>query len=334
MALSRTIRKIQLIPLAKNKFLLNCVVLAASFWSSLAPCHSAMVARSRHEKLRRLLVQFGNLFVANGMISLFLLIGCSGMEQAERAKVRKSNCVEEPIFRRQGDYFYEAKEIVHVPRSLYPWETESRLPRITKEFFRCKGSTLNPPVIDVHDPNRIEPLTDCGGYTSHGLPIIHGKEGVYPILIELLNYVQKKTKKRVVITCGHRCPLHNRYADPSEANQTSKHQIGAEVDFYVQGMEERPQEVVGVLMQYFQERGPLPKEKEGIAFKKLSSSNSGADSWMNREVLIQLYPKGEGRDGDNRHPHPYICIQARFDAKQKEPIVYSWSRAHQGYPRF
>jgi hypothetical protein len=35
-----------------------CVGLAALFWSSLAPCLSAMVARSGRKKLRRLLAKF------------------------------------------------------------------------------------------------------------------------------------------------------------------------------------------------------------------------------------------------------------------------------------
>ena len=51
----------QLIPFPKNKFVFNCVGLATTFWPSLAPCHSARVARSR------LLVKFITLFFGNGI---------------------------------------------------------------------------------------------------------------------------------------------------------------------------------------------------------------------------------------------------------------------------
>ena len=28
--------------------------------------------------------------------------------------------------------------------------------------------------------------------------------------------------------------------------------------------------------------------------------------WFNKEIFIKLYRKSEGRDGDNRHPYPYL----------------------------
>lgn len=252
------------------------------------------------------------------------------MEQSEREKVRRLNCKGEPIYRSRDEVFYALVSPQHAPRSPYPWESETNLPRITKEFFRCKGSPLNPEIVDAADSS---PLADCPGCTRHGLPIIRGKEMVYPILIDLLNYVQKKTGKRVIITCGHRCPPHNSYADPSKENRISKHQIGAEVDFYVQGMEERPQEIVGILMQYFQENSAYKKDKEAQEFRRLPTSELATEPWMNKDILIKMFQKNEGRDGDNRHPHPYLSIQVRYDREGKEKVNYSWAKAHQGYPR-
>ena len=245
------------------------------------------------------------------------------MEQSEREKLRRINCKGEPIYRSQGDLFYPIAPPVHTPRSPYPWESETRLPRITKDFFRCRGSSLNPPTA--------EGIADCEGCGRHGLPLIRGKETVYPVLIELLNYVQKKTGKRVVITCGHRCPAHNAYADSSKDNRVSKHQIGAEVDFYVQGMEERPQEIAGLIMQYFQEAPLYRNDKESQEFKRLDVADLATQPWMNREILIKLFQKHEGRDVDNRHPHPYLSIQVRYDRDGKERVVYDWTRANQGY---
>ncbi len=255
------------------------------------------------------------------------------MERSETEKIRRLNCKGEAIYRNHDDLFYPLNPPVHTPRSSYPWESEANLPRITKDFFRCKGNPFNPPILDLNDPSAPVPLADCGGNSRHGLPILRGKENVYPILIELLNYVQRKTGKRVVITCGHRCPVHNAYADPSKSNRVSKHQIGAEVDFYVQGMEERPQEIVGLLMQYFQETPAYKSEKESLEFKRLEKSELSIQPWMNKEILVQLFSKSEGRDGDNRHPHPYISIQVRYDREGKERVMYEWARANQGYPR-
>ena len=93
------------------------------------------------------------------------------------------------------------------------------------------------------------------------------KEFVYPILIDLLNEVQAKTRGKVVITCGHRCPVHNAYADNSSYNQNSKHMIGAEVDFYVQGLESPPEEVFELLMSHYKEN---PRYQEEKAYSEFS----------------------------------------------------------------
>jgi hypothetical protein len=255
------------------------------------------------------------------------------MEQSEREKVRRLNCKAELIYRNHGDLFYPIAPPAHLPRTPYPWESETNLPRITKDFFRCKGSVLSPPIIDTTDPAKPTPLIDCEGGGRHGLPVIRGKEAVYPILLDLLNYIQKKTGKRVVITCGHRCPAHNTYADTNPANRTSKHQIGAEVDFYVQGMEERPQEIVGLLMQYFQETPLYKNDKEAQEFKRFDKTELAVQPWMNREIFIKLFQKHEGRDGDNRHPHPYLSIQVRYDRDTKAKVIYEWAKANQGYPK-
>ncbi len=252
------------------------------------------------------------------------------MEQSEREKLRRLNCKIDPIYRNHDEVLYPIAPPIVVARNPYPWESETNLPRITKEFFRCKGSPLNPPHVDTSGTHP-EPIADCEGSTRHGLPIIHGKEGVYPVLIDLLNYLQKKTGHRVIVTCGHRCPIHNSYSDLSKENRVSKHQIGAEVDFYVQGMEDRPQEIAGLLMQYYQENAP--NDKESIDFKRFEKTDLAIQPWFNKEIFIKLYQKGEGRDFDNRHPHPYLSVQVRYDREGKERVVYEWGKANKGYAR-
>lgn len=274
--------------------------------------------------------QFRTIFYL-GIICLFLG-GCSRLEESEKEKIKKRNCTTEWIYRAPNDSFYGIAAPLHTPRSSYPWEAEGNLPKITKEFFRCRGNPLNPP---LPLSEGADPLLDCEGGSRHGLPIIHGKESVFPVLTDLLNYVQKKTGKRVIITCGHRCPIHNSYSDPSKENLVSKHQIGAEVDFYVQGMEDRPQEVVGLLMQYYQELSVFKNDKEHREFVRYDKPDARVRTqpWMNKEIYIKLYAQDEGRDRDNRHPYPYISIQVRYDRMKKERVLYEWAKAHKGYPR-
>jgi hypothetical protein len=234
-----------------------------------------------------------------------------------------------------SDVFSPIEVPEHTPRIAYPWENEAHLPRITKEFFRCKGSSLNPPYVAMIDPEKPLPLTDCEGSSRHGLPNIGGKETVYPILIELMNYLQKKTGKRVIITSGHRCPIHNTYVDPSKEAKASKHQMGAEVDFYIQGMEDQPLEVVTLLLQYYQEHPIYKNQKEWAIFQRYERPDAKVETrpWLNKEIFIKLFQRTEGRNADNRHPYPYLSIQIRWDRSKGERVLFDWEKAVKGYPR-
>ncbi|MBS0619900.1 MAG: DUF882 domain-containing protein [Verrucomicrobia bacterium] len=265
---------------------------------------------------------------------LLLLAACTGMEQSEQEQIRRSNARGEFVYRNADEIAYPLEVPKHRVRERYPWEkaSSSHHPKITKEFFRCKGSSLNPPHVDHKDPARPANYLDCGGFQKHSLPIQGDKEFIYPILIDLLNYLQDKTGAKVVITCGYRCPAHNAYADPSPYNQNSKHMIGAEVDFYVQGWEQKPEAVVQLLIEYYKEM----KEKGYREFVRLEPKNLNVSTppWYNHEILIKLYKKGEGRDFDNRHPYPYLAIQVRHDRDLGEKVVYSWQKAFNCYKRF
>ncbi len=118
---------------------------------------------------------------------------------------------------------------------------------------------------------------------------------------------------------------------PAKENRISKHQIGAEVDFYVQGMEDRPRK-----------RSPAfscSTIKKPLSIKTIRNTlNSSAmtsrtirhPALVNKEIFIKIYQKDEGRDADNRHPHAYITLQVRFDRETKGagPL-----RMGQGQPR-
>lgn len=188
----------------------------------------------------------------------------------------------------------------------YPWHAlkAGRHRRITKAFFRC----------------------NCEKRDSHSLPIWNKEEHIYPILMDLINHVQEKTGKRVIITSGHRCPEYNTLLDPSAYNATSKHLIGAEVDFYVEGLEWKSQEVLEALFSYY----------SGEAFFRYHKpdTNVSTPPWYNREVFVKLFLPNEGRNLDNAHNYPYISVQVRWDRKTGERVHYSWARAHQGYVRY
>jgi hypothetical protein len=267
-----------------------------------------------------------------------ILAGCSGLENSEQEKLRRLNAKGEFVYRNHDECHYPLTVPQLRVRKKYPWEMAyvGKYAKITKEHFRCKGSSIHPPHIDYKDPARAANYFDCGGFQSHSLPFRGDQEFIYPILIDLLNYVQLKTGSKVVITCGHRCPVHNAYADNSSYNQNSKHMIGAEVDFYVEGKESMPQEVIKILTAYYKEMSLYKADKQFQEFQRLEKGelNISTPPWFNKEILIKLYKTTEGRDLDNQHPYPYISVQVRFDRELNEKVVSSWQKAFNSYRRF
>jgi hypothetical protein len=112
--------------------------------------------------------------------------------------------------------------------------------------------------------------------------------------------------------------------------------IGAEVDFYVQGMEHRPEEVVQLLMLYYKEKEWYGGDKTYTEFQRFDKKtvNVTTPPWFNKEIFIKLYQKQEGRDFDNRHPYPYLSIQVRHDKERDEKVTCDWQKAFNGYRRY
>ena len=253
---------------------------------------------------------FFNYFTSS--LLLFFLGGCSGLEKSESKKQRQVNLVVQPIKRKSTDHFFDLRDPKPTQnQEVYPWQKNytGKIPRITKEFFRCKGNVLNPPLRIASETQQITYQIDCGGLERHSLPIQNGKEYIYPILIDLLNHIQEKTGKRVVITSGHRCPIHNRYVDPSKKNRVSKHLMGAEVDFFVEGMEYDPLSLIEILESYYKDKPLINKQNH----------------WMNSEVVITCHSIDEPRNGDNQHKYPYLTIELR--------IPFSWQLGYNGFYR-
>jgi hypothetical protein len=257
------------------------------------------------------------------LLTLLLLTACS-TDSSSKEEKHEPSIQAEYIFRLDEEKRLEPLTFTPKAQKPYPWQSGSSQERltITKEYFRCKGNTLNPPRIIQENGKEVFRFTDCGGPEKHSLPIRDGKEFIYPVLIEILNYVQERCKKAVVITSGHRCPTHNTYLDESAQNSGSKHLIGAEVDFYVQGFESKPELIVKIIQEFYKKKARYQNKKEFLEFKRFDKkSNVVTQPWCNKEIFIKLFLSSEGRNIDNRHPYPYLSMQMRFDIEKNQPIV-------------
>lgn len=265
------------------------------------------------------------------LITSMLCFSCSSDDVSTQKQQRA-----EYIYRKHNEFQFSLQEPKQTVPPTYSWKKSNHgnQTAVTKEYFRCKGSSLNP-CHHVAQKEEILHQFDCGGVEKHSLPLRSGKEFIYPILIDLLNYIQTKTNKRVVITSGHRCPDHNTYVDPSPGNQYSKHTLGAAVSFYVQGLENNPQLIIDYIREYYKERSCYQGLKAYQDFQRYAKeSDVTTQPWFNKEIFIKLYSKGEGRNFDNRHPYPYIDIQVRYDRDLNENVNYSWDNARRNYLRY
>lgn len=266
-----------------------------------------------------------------------ILCSCSASDEQNANSLRLRNQKGEYIYRKHHEFLAIAPPPEKAPPKIYPWDQKQtgKFSKITKEYFRCKGSSLNPCRQSQIKGETVR-YYDCSGADKHSLPLKDGKEFIYPILIELVNFIQEVTNRHVVITCGHRCPEHNTYADPSPQNQYSKHMIGAEVSFYVQGLEEHPEQIVAIIQNFYKIDQRYRGNKEYEEFKQYEKKDTNVSTppWYNKEIFIKLYKKQEGRNFDNRHPYPYLSIQVRHDRDTNEKVVYFWDRTFRNYRRW
>ncbi|MCH9611424.1 MAG: hypothetical protein S4CHLAM81_11640 [Chlamydiales bacterium] len=234
---------------------------------------------------------------AKYILPLLFLLGCEKKSEGEY------------IYRHSQDRLFAASSSQVEAQPTYPWQSTSDLPTITKEFFRCKGNLLNPVREKKREGRESFFFSDCNG--THSLPIVDGKEFVYPILLKLLNFVQLDIGKRITVTTGHRCPTHNSYCDYTPYNYGSKHMIGAEVDFYIEDVQ--PEKIIESLQKCYET--PFLRYTKG-------NLNISTEAWYNDEVFIKLYLPNEGRDEDNLHNNAYISIQVRYDSEKKQRVRF------------
>lgn len=243
-----------------------------------------------------------------------------------------------PITRFSDDRQFTPPLATPQPLPEYPWRrpaAPAALAKITKYHLRCRGDWGHPFMPAERQGEKLY-LTDCGGSDSHSLPLRDGKEFIYPILIDLLNAIQEQSGSEVAITSGHRCPEHHAYLDPYGEDLYSKHQIGAAVDFYVLGFEHHPKEVVTWIQNYYNACQETAGKREFTSFQRYKKEDTDVSTppWYNKEVFIKLYLPHEGRNGDNAHSYPYICLQVRWDREKGQKVNYSWKEAYENFHRF
>ncbi|NGX61064.1 MAG: hypothetical protein K940chlam9_00544 [Chlamydiae bacterium] len=253
---------------------------------------------------------------------LFCLLGLASCKE-------KPDLQGEYLFRKSEEYFYSFP----TPAPSSNHGEEEKVPKITKEHFRCKGSLLHPVTKFEREGRQTLYYRDCLGKEFHSLPLRDNKESIYPCLLEILNFLQEKTEKKVVITSGHRCPAHNSYCDPSPYEWGSKHMIGAEVDFYIEGMEESPQEVLSLIESYYQETPPFSEKKEFSYFTTFDRGNLNVSTppRLNKEIFVKLYLPHEGRNRDTIHSHPYLGIQVRWDRDLDKRVTLTKEQSQNFY---
>jgi hypothetical protein len=112
--------------------------------------------------------------------------------------------------------------------------------------------------------------------------------------------------------------------------------IGAEVDFYVEGLEKKPQDIVNLIFSFYKETPGYRGKDDFEIFQRYDDDKhkTAIYPWFNKEILITLYNENEGRDFDNRHPYPYLSIQVLYDRQLKKPVLFSMDKAIHGYKRF
>ncbi len=257
---------------------------------------------------------------------LFTLIACSSAEDSERNLLRKGNRTGSGVFRANDERVLKPTKLSFIEPPKYPWRKSKQV--ITKEHFRCKGSVLNPS-FTLGDRT----IKDCHGGYQHSLPLQNGKEFIYPVLVDTLNYIQEKTGKKITIISGHRCPMHNEYIDTSSYNASSKHTIGAEVAFYVQDPDLPSEEIVTIIIDKYKD------DIEGKAYQEFSryikpDTNVSTQPWFNKEIFIKIFNKTEGRNKETSENLPYISIQVRYNREENKNVSYSWDLANQNYYRW
>lgn len=184
----------------------------------------------------------------------------------------------------------------------------SQTDEITEDDFRCKGdSAANPPCLW-----KGELYYDGDGGT---LP----QRGIDEDLLILLNVIQFETGRKVVVLSGYRSRMHNSYlaaelfnyvndgdsGNPYEVSMTSKHLMGAAADFYVEGFEDKHDEILEVIFEAIKKTGDTSSPVSSFVYLRPRMPDGERvryffPSYRTDRWWIHAYAENEGRDIDCR----------------------------------
>ncbi len=251
----------------------------------------------------------------NLIIVLLFFISCSTADERSQKQRMKNNLSDEKIYRLSSEKVYQIDPLELAARELYPWENESRYPKITMNTLRCRGSK-DAKVIQSGD----KVFEDCGGLHDHGLPYQDGEEFIYPALITLLNKVQNSFDKKVIVTSGHRCPKHHNYL-MKEQSKISRYMMGCKVDFTVEGFENQPEEIIQKIIDLY----------PGEEFQKVKQAD-GLIVYTSKEFHLMIAKEGEHSITGGMH-HPVVSVDVRYDRDKEEAIILDWDKSFHGFIR-
>lgn len=238
------------------------------------------------------------------------LVGCSGLEQSEQEQIRKVNAKVDPITRFSDEHFYQISFPEKKTEKRAGLKESSSIKKIDKEHFRCKGSLSNKPVVSLEGKT----LNDCEGAYKHSLPIRREKEFIYPALIEVLNFIQNRLSKKVVVLSGHRCIDHLRYVKQDYTPLSFKSLVGAEVRFYVEGAENQLDSIVSAIFSYYDLF--FPKDKQMVSF----TSSPENKVYENKELIVRLIEPNHPEIEEHALSFPYCQIELKFDRELNKKI--------------
>ena len=241
-----------------------------------------------------------------------------------------------PIMRSNQDVEFPLLPPWENEERLYPWDQEQGtvFSTITKENFRCKGGTHHRLRKLVGANQQVHYIEDCQGGGEHPLPLQEGKEFIYPVLIDLLNHLQKALQARVVITSGHRCPQHQLYISPKCHQAHSKHLIGYAVDFIFDRKSLDVKKTLHAMQKFYAKNNHGLEDIQFYTLHSDFSVQSHPISFGNQEIRVTFFPADTLIDGDNTHAEPFARIEVLYDRFRKQKVFCSWEKALRMNARF
>lgn len=240
------------------------------------------------------------------LLSLFLLVSCGSFEKSEKKKLMQKEKRVCAVVLQGGEKQLDLGPSQSFEVAGYPWERYGfLLLPISKEHFRCKGSSLSPPKTFLSYSGQLQTVQDCGG--DHSLPLKNDQEYIDPMLIDLLNALQDKLGAKVIVLIGHVCPVHAIYDNPMAPHKDFKYQLGAKVAFYVEGNES--QTVLKALADIYLQKDPNAVIKE-----------NSEEGWSSSMVMARSMKQ-------EQEIYQAVTIEMKLDSQTKQSIYYDAKKA-------